>query len=124
MNLTDLYNAALTYEREHGLTDEPRISTPILKELGTKLTEVTNALEDSQNKLAAVEQGIQNACDEGQALSCKLAEVEKERHAAQKRGEELERHIDKVGFYFAGTEHQHIADKAIEILKGNPEVEG
>jgi hypothetical protein len=43
---------------------------------------------------------------------------------AKQRGQELERHIDQVGFYFAGTEHQHIADKAVAMLNGAVGVDG
>lgn len=66
-------------------------------------------------------QSLESALTEARA---KLVEVEAQRDIAKRRGEELERHIDQVGFFFAGSDHQNIADQAIEILKGNGEVEG
>lgn len=65
-------------------------------------------------------------CCEIDALRARIAELEsgwvrvEERLRASEEREGRYRHaLNRIGFYFAGTEHQHIADKVLWVLAGN-----
>lgn len=84
---------------------------PIYDSRNSDALRVGNQLMEQFHKLWGLAKIQDYQKSEWTTLQAQLAELQRDK-------QRLEEALNRIGFYFAGTEHQHVADKVLSVLGG------